>query len=102
MLAKFAVSLGLGWAGPELPVPAVSPGHGEEQELTPLGRLCCRKGSWRDGGGWESSAMAMVAWQSCHRSPIPPRTGPCQPCAMPVRWAAVLVGGCPGRISPSR
>ena len=26
VLAKFAVSLGLGWARPELPIPAVSPG----------------------------------------------------------------------------
>lgn len=39
VLAKFAVSLGLGWAGPELPLPAVSLGQGDEQELTPSGRL---------------------------------------------------------------
>lgn len=50
MLAKFAVSLGLGWADPELPVPAVSLGHGEEQELPPPGRLCCCEGSWRNRG----------------------------------------------------
>ena len=30
VLAKFAVSLGLEWAGPELTVPAVSLGRGEE------------------------------------------------------------------------
>uniref|UniRef100_A0A8C8B3J7 NDRG family member 4 n=1 Tax=Otus sunia TaxID=257818 RepID=A0A8C8B3J7_9STRI len=49
VLAKFAVSLGLGWAGPELPVPAVSLGRGEEQELTQLGRLCHCESSRRDG-----------------------------------------------------
>lgn len=62
VLAKFAVSLGLGWAGPASSVPAVSSGHGEEQELTPQagcptvkapGEMVGLEWQCRGHGGWE-------------------------------------------------
>lgn len=94
MLAKFAVSLGLGWAGPELLVPAVSPGHGEEQELIPPGSLCCCRGSWRVG-----VPRVAVPWLGSLATgllllPVQGHISSMQSCAV------ALVGGCPGHIFP--
>lgn len=98
VLAKFAVSLGLEWAGPELPVPAGSPGHGEEQEGMPWAAPCYCEGSWRAGGpGWQCHGHGgwAVLPQVSHRSQDGATPALCN------AQAVVVAGGCPGRISPS-
>lgn len=97
MLAKFAVSLGLGWAGLELLVPAATPGHGEEQEPVPPGSLCCCRGSWGLGGPRQQcqghSGWAVLPQVSrCSQDGV--TSALCNACGV------ALVGGCPGHISP--
>lgn len=79
VLAKFAVSLGLGWAGPELPLPAVSLGQGDEQELTPSGRLLGVRRARQQCLGHGGLA---VLPQVSHRSQDRATSAPCSACAV--------------------
>lgn len=86
---------GVRWAGPKLLVLAVSPGHGEEQELIPPGSLCCCRGSWRVGG--PRTAVPWPWWLGSLATGLLLLPGQGHISSMQ-SCAVALVGGCPGHI----
>lgn len=96
MLAKFAVSLGLGWAGLELLVPAVSPGLDTGKSKSRY--LQAVSVAAKVPGGLGDPAQQCRGWtvlpqvSCCSQDWI--TSAPCDACAVAV------MGDCPGHISP--